>query len=190
MHDHDAQIAGGDAGKAQGGEFGDRIILAIAGAAGKGDERRSPEVDLAMLGEIADGLDGKVDGAVDLADPGAAFARPGSVDERQQPQGGRRDAAIAVAVAQRELHPFIVETPLHGKPFLLHTAAKNRRGRQPERLLHHLRRIQRLGTQARRGAEPKKAAGSHDRTPCVRFSEKPHLTPHVRASAGSLRPRA
>ena len=93
--------------------FGDRIILAIAGTAGEGDERRTPDVDLAKLREIAHRPDGQIDRAVDLAEAGASVAVSArSVDDGEQSQRGRRHAAFAVAVAQRQLNPFVVELAL------------------------------------------------------------------------------
>ena len=38
-HDHDPQIAGGDAGQTQGDELGDGVVFAIAGAMRESDQR-------------------------------------------------------------------------------------------------------------------------------------------------------
>ena len=93
-------------------ELCDRIVFAIAGAMREGDQRRTPDVDLAILGQIAHRPDRKIDRAIDLAEPGAAVAGPRVVDDGEKPQRGRRHAAFAVAVAKRQLHPFVVELAL------------------------------------------------------------------------------
>jgi hypothetical protein len=69
-----------------------------------------------VLGEVADRPDGEIDGAVDFAEPGAAFAQPGGVDDVEEFQRSRRHAAVTVAFAERKLHHFVVErrcTPSH-----------------------------------------------------------------------------
>jgi hypothetical protein len=85
------------------------------------------------LGEVADRPDGKIDGAVDLAEPGAAFARPGGVDDVEEFQRGRRHAAVTVAFAERELHHFVVEPVLHAEPFVTQSAAGDGSCGKPER---------------------------------------------------------
>ena len=72
---HDPDIVGREAGAAQGDEFCNRIILAVTAATRERCERRRPDVDLAVLGEVVDRPDGEIDGAVDFAEPGAAFAQ-------------------------------------------------------------------------------------------------------------------
>jgi len=49
-------------------------------------------------------------------------------------QRGRGHAAVAVALAKRELHHFIVETALHAEPLLAQAAAGQGGCRKPERL--------------------------------------------------------
>ena len=44
------------------------------------------------------------------------------VDDGKKFQRGRRDAAVAVAVAQRKLHQFVIEAALQAEPFFQHTA--------------------------------------------------------------------
>src|SRR6476469_3419859 len=83
-YDHDAQIVGGDAGQAQGGEFRDGVVFALPGAAGEGDERRTPDVERPVLDLIADRPDRKVDGTIDLAEAGATLAGPRHVDDGEQ----------------------------------------------------------------------------------------------------------
>ena len=104
-------------------EFRDRIVFAIAGAPCQRRKRRGPDVDLAILGEVAHRPDGEIDRAVDLAEPGAAVARLGGVDDGEELQRCRRHAVLAVAFAQRELHHFIVEAALHAEPFVAQAAA-------------------------------------------------------------------
>ena len=60
-----AQVLCGDAGFAKQHIFGDRVILAIAAAAGQSLERRRPEVGNAMLREIAGVDDRRIHHAVD-----------------------------------------------------------------------------------------------------------------------------
>ena len=87
-----------------------------------------------MLGEVADRPDGEIDGAVDFAEPGAAFAQPGGVDDVEEFQRGRRHAAVTVAFAERKLHHFVVEPALHAEPFVAQSAAGEGRCGKPERL--------------------------------------------------------
>ena len=133
-HHDDAQIVRRDPGLAQSNEFGDRIIFAIAGAAIERDEWRTPDVDFAILGKIAYRPDREIDGAVDLAEPGAANVLPGNVHDGEKLQGGGRCAMIAVAVAQRELHPFVVELALYAKPLFVQASESQRVGDKPKRL--------------------------------------------------------
>ena len=81
MQDNDAQIARGQAGLAQGDIFGDGIVLAVAGAAGEGRQRRRPHVGGLVLGDIAHRPDGEIDRSVDCANAGAAVARAGVIDD-------------------------------------------------------------------------------------------------------------
>jgi len=114
--------------------------------------------------------------------------RAAAVDDGQQLQGGRRDAAFAVAVAQRKLHPFIVQLALDAKPFLPQAALGQGRCEKPERLgraagrLRRCVQIHRGGPELSRRPEPGKAH-EYDGAPSLRAAEKPHLTPLVRASA-------
>ena len=125
----------GDAGHAQRYEFRDRIVLAVAGAAVEGDERRAPDVDLAVLGEIAHRPDREIDRAVDFAEPGAAVALPASVDDGEKLQArrrtrsarGRRRTARAAPVRRRACAR---------RPAIWRRGRRqdDRRGGQPERL--------------------------------------------------------
>ena len=108
----------------------DGVILAIAGAALEGVERRAPDVILAILGEVADRPDRQIDGAVDLAEAGAAIARAGLVDNAEQAQRRRRHAVLAIAVAQGNLHAIVVELARKLQPFVPEGAGKDLRGRQ------------------------------------------------------------
>ena len=94
-----------------------------------------------MLGEVADRTDGEIDGAVDFAEPGAAFAQPGGVDDVEEFQRGRRHAAVTFAFAERKLHHFVVEPALHAEPFVTQSAAGEGSCGKPEwfgRLLDQL----------------------------------------------------
>jgi len=71
------------------------------------------------LGEIAHRPDRKVDRAIDLADPGAAFREAWRIDNGQKLQRGRAMHTVGIALAQRELHQFILETALHALPFVV-----------------------------------------------------------------------
>ena len=141
QHD-DPQILGRNAGHPQRGEFGDGVVFAIAGAGGKGGERRAPDVDLAVLSHVARRLDRQIDGAIDLAKAGAALAGPCSVHDGKELQGGRGYAALAVAVAKRELHHIVFELALDAVPFFREAAAGQSCRKQPERfgrLADHIR---------------------------------------------------
>ena len=133
-HHDDTQVFRGNAGHAQRDVFRNRVILAIAGAVVEGDERRAPEVDLAVLHEVVHGANRQVDGAVDLAETGAAFALPAGIDDREEFQRGVGGAVVAIAVAERQLHPFVIELVLDAEPFGPQAAGIDRRGREPERL--------------------------------------------------------
>ena len=117
-HDHDPQVVGGDAGLAQGDELGDGVVFAISGAIGECYERRTPHVDFAVLSQIAHRPDREIDRAIDLAEAGASLAGSGVVHDGEELKGRRRHAAIAIAVAKRQLHPFVVELALDVEPFL------------------------------------------------------------------------
>ena len=132
--DHDPEIVGCESGVAQGYEFRNRIIFAIATATRERCERRGPDIDLAVLGEVAHRPDGEIDGAVDFAKPGAAFAQPGGVDDVEEFQRGRRRAAVTVAFAERKLHHFVVEPALHAEPFVAQSTAGEGGGGKSERL--------------------------------------------------------
>ena len=97
-------------------------------------EWRGPDVDLAVLGEVADRPDGEIDGAVDFAEPGAALTRPGGVDDVEELQCCGRRAALAVTLAQGKLHHFVVEAALHAEPFVAQSAGGEGRRGKPERL--------------------------------------------------------
>ena len=122
MQDHDPEIVRRNAGLTQCNELGDGVIFAVASAAGQGRERGRPHVDLAMLRQIAGRSDGEVDRTVDLTQPGAAVARLRGVDDGEKLQCGRRYATFPVAVAQGELHHFVVEATLHAEPFVAQSA--------------------------------------------------------------------
>ena len=149
-----------------------------------------------MLRKIAHGPDGKVDGAVDLAEPGAALAGAGGIDDGEELQRGREtqpsrspshSASCTISSSRRRC------TPSHFRAIRRRRAARRAvrtvrpvffPGRQSGFRCSSRRRIQRLRLQAGRRSEPHQAAGKHDRAPCARLTEKPHLTPHVRASVG------
>ena len=89
----------------------------------------------AILSQIAHRPDRQIDRAVDLAEAGAAFAGSRVVDDGEKLQRGRRHAALAVAVAKRQLHPFVVELALDAQPFFPQAAAIGQGGgEKPERL--------------------------------------------------------
>ncbi|MBA7472119.1 hypothetical protein ES707_07439 [subsurface metagenome] len=83
---------------------------------------------------VGHGADGEVDGAVDFAKAGAALALPCGVNDGEQSQRSRRDAGIAVAVAQRKLHHVVVEPALQAEPFVVDVACGKRRGGEGKRL--------------------------------------------------------
>ena len=87
-HDHNAQIFSRDAGHLQRNVFGNRIVLTIAGACIESDERRTPDVELAVLDEILHRTDCKIDGVVDFTDPGPALALPAAIDDAEKFQRG------------------------------------------------------------------------------------------------------
>jgi hypothetical protein len=87
-HDHNAQIFSRDAGHLQCDVFGNRIVLTVAGACVESDERRTPDVDLTVLGEVFHRTDRKIDGLVDLTDPGPAVALPATIDDAEKFQRG------------------------------------------------------------------------------------------------------
>src|ERR1700730_3256499 len=111
------QIVRRDAGLSQCNKLGDRVVFAIAGAIGEGDQRRTPNVDLAILGEIAHRPDRKIDRAIDLAKAGTSLAGARGVDDGEKLQGSRRHAALAVAVAKRHFPPLVVDFALAPEPF-------------------------------------------------------------------------
>ena len=87
-----------------------------------------------MLGEVAHRPDGQIDRAIDFAEPGAAVAEPRGIDDIEEFQCGRRHAALAVALAQGELHHFVVEAALHAEPFVAQSAGGEGGRGKPERL--------------------------------------------------------
>jgi hypothetical protein len=58
-----------------------------------------------------------------LISPSRAVASPRLVDDAEQFQRRIRRAALAVAVAERKLHPFIVDLVRNAKPFCLQASA-------------------------------------------------------------------
>ncbi len=116
-HDDDPQIVRCDAGVAQGDELCDRVVFAIAGAVRERHERRTPDVDRAVLGKIAHRPDRKIDRAIDLTEAGTSLKGFRIVHDGEKSKGGRRHATFAVSVAKRQLHPFVVELALDIKPF-------------------------------------------------------------------------
>src|SRR6266436_9335618 len=102
---------------AQGDELCDRIIFAVAGTTGEGDERRTPDIDGAVLSQIAHRPDRKIDRAIDLAEAGTSLAGLRIVHDGEKLQGSRRHATIAIAIAKRQLHSFVVELALAAEPF-------------------------------------------------------------------------
>ncbi len=113
-------------------------------------------------------MDRKIDRAIDLAETGASLSRPRNVHDGEQLQGRRGHAAIAVAVAKRQLHPFIIELALDLEPFFPQSAGGQDGGKQPERLggfsdqSRRAGRNQRAGREVCRRSKPGHAAGSHD----------------------------
>src|SRR4029078_1292262 len=116
-----------DAGAAQGHEFRNCVILAVA-AARERRQRRGPDVEPAILHQIADRPDGKVDGTVDLAEPGSPLAGPGGIDDGEELQRSRGCTTLTVALAQGELHHFVVKAALHAEPFVKQYAVQAHRG--------------------------------------------------------------
>jgi hypothetical protein len=106
------------------------------------DERRTPDIDLAILSEIAHRMDRKIDGAVDFAKPAAAVPSPCLVDDAEQFQRRIRRAARVIAVAERKLHPFIVDLVRNAKPFCLQATARNWRGGKTEWLGRQARAVE------------------------------------------------
>ena len=84
VQDHDSQVFSGDTGQAQRHEFRDRIVLAVARTTVERCKRRTPDVDLAMLSEVAGGMYGEIDSPVDLSEPGTPVAGSAFVDNGQQ----------------------------------------------------------------------------------------------------------
>jgi hypothetical protein len=56
------------------------------------------------------------------------------VDDREKRQRSRGGAALAVRVAERQLHLLVVEIALNAKPFLTQASRGQRRREKPERL--------------------------------------------------------
>ena len=60
------------------------IVFTIAGTCVESDERRTPDVDCAPLGEVLHWTDRKIDGTVDLGEPGPAIALPATIDDAEK----------------------------------------------------------------------------------------------------------
>ena len=189
-HDHDPQIVGRDAGQAQSDEFCDGVVFAISGAMGEGHERRTPDVDFALLGQIAHRADRQIDRAVDLAEAGAALA--GSARHRRWREIAGRPAIRSVR-GRRRTAPV---APIHrrdgaARPAIFPAARLStvlrRKDRTARRIAGSFRlipcEIQRTGPKVYRRSEPDNAARKYSGTQSARVIESPHLTPHVRASA-------
>jgi hypothetical protein len=86
------------------------------------------------LGEIAHRPDSKIDGTIDLAEAGTSLAGSRIIHDGEKLKGRRGCAAVAVAVAKRELHPLVVELAFDAKPLFVQSAPGQGRSRQPERL--------------------------------------------------------
>ena len=146
------------------------------------------------MGQIAHRIDGEIDGPVDLAKPGAAVAGSAFVDDGEQLQRGLRGATLAVAVAERKLHALVIDLAGGAKPFRAQAAAGYRQGGQSERLgrsgwnLDAADWLDCVRPCVRCGCETDHADSDNGAAPCACPTKKTHLTPLVRASAGSLRP--
>ena len=178
MQHHDPQVFGRDAGAAQRHEFRDRVVLTVAAAAGERRERGRPDVDPAMLGEVAHRPDGEIDRAIDFAEPGAAVAEPRGVDDIEELQCGRRHAALTVALAQGKLHHFVVEAALHAEPFVAQSAGVREDAASPngsaERAINSIE-ADSTGVSARESAEPNHAT-PHATTPARQARENTDKT--------------
>ncbi len=160
-----------------------------ATACREGDERRTPHVNLAILGQIAHRPDCEIDCAIDLTEAGASLAGFRIVDDGEKSKGRRRHAAFTVALAKCELHHFVVETVLDAQPLLPQSATGQTKCKDPERLggfpdqIRRAGRKQRSGCQVWRRSKRDHAPGHHGDAQRARVTENAHLTPHVRASA-------
>jgi hypothetical protein len=133
----------------------------------------APDVDLAVLGEVAHSPDGEIDRAIDLAEPGTAVAELRCIDDIEEFQRGRGHAAVTVAFAQRELDHLVVETALHAEPFVAQPAAGEgkcgKRNGSADRWISSADAGV-LAPQPQVGRpEPGQAARDDARTPCVRI---------------------
>ena len=182
----------GNAGHAQRHIFRDRVILAIAGAPVKRHQRRAPDVELAELGEVVGCADRKVDGAIDLADAGAAFALSAAVDDLEKLQRGIRSAMLTVAVAQGELDPFVFE-PARDPAAIWQQAAANTGEAETERLggLGSLRPARECrAAPARRPVRSKQAASEQAARPRARGRKTPSDAPCPGIGEARCAPRA
>ncbi len=84
--------------EAQCSQFRNGVVLAVAGTTRKRCDRRRPDILLTMLCKVACCTDREIDGAISLAEPGAAAAAAGAVDNRQKPECRRRDATVAISI--------------------------------------------------------------------------------------------
>ena len=166
-------------------EFCDGVVFAIPGAMGEGDERRTPDVGLAILGLIAHRPDRKIDRAVDFAEPGASLAR---ACHRPRWRGIAAQPATRSGRGRRRKAPVV---PFRRRACARPSAISPRTppsdsgaGEQAERLggfanqLRHAGRHQCCGCNIRRRPEPDHAAGKYDGAPRARITRISHLTPH------------
>ena len=98
-------------------------------------------------------------------------------------QRGGGGAIVAVTIAKRELHPFVVELARRAQPFVAQAAGINRSGGKSERLGGSPGHLQRQG-RVQRGCTHRSDRPEPDQDACkccsaqrVPVTEKPHLTP-------------
>ena len=80
-------------------EFCDRVIFAVTATGREGEKRRTPHVNLAILGQIAHWVDCEIDGAVDLAEAGASLAGFRIVHDGEKSKRRGRYAAFPIPIA-------------------------------------------------------------------------------------------
>src|SRR4051812_14793100 len=113
-------------------ELGYGVILAISGTMAERDQRRSPNVRLAVLRLVAHWPDRQIDGTIDFAEAGAALTASRAIDDGEKTQSSGRRATLAVTIAKRQLYPLIIELALDGPPFLPQRAGENSGNRKAE----------------------------------------------------------
>ena len=162
------------------------MILGVTTATRERCDGRGPDVDLAVLGEVADRTDGETDGAVDFASRARPWRnRAASTMSRNSARRETR-SRHGVALAEREPHDFVERrwTASHlsrGPPPVSAETAARRFGRSPDQFFRRLCFVVGGG----RSTGPNEArphamvAGRHARA----LTDDP-LTPFVRASAG------